>query len=34
MLQQRERARHKAHREVLMNGLRAIENKIEEAGEG
>jgi hypothetical protein len=34
MLQQLERARHKAHREVLMNGLRAIEKEIEEAGEG
>ncbi|MCM3903455.1 MAG: hypothetical protein ND866_17265 [Pyrinomonadaceae bacterium] len=30
MLQQLERARHSAHREVLMKGLRAIEKEIEE----
>lgn len=30
MLQQLERARHKAHREVLMKGLRAIEKEIED----
>lgn len=29
MLQQLERARHNAHREVLMKGLRAIEKEIE-----
>jgi len=30
MLQQLERARHNAHREVLMKGLRAIEKEIED----
>ena len=30
MLEQLERARHKAHREVLMKGLRAIEKEIED----
>ncbi|CAN5888148.1 hypothetical protein BH18ACI4_BH18ACI4_01210 [soil metagenome] len=30
MLDQLERARHHAHREVLMKGLRAIEKEIEE----
>ncbi|MCM3870043.1 MAG: hypothetical protein ND895_05030 [Pyrinomonadaceae bacterium] len=30
MLQQLERARHNAHREVLMKGLSAIEKEIEE----
>jgi hypothetical protein len=30
MLQQLERARHPAHREVLMKGLRSIEEQIEE----
>ncbi len=29
MLEQLERARHEAHREVLMKGLRAIEKEIE-----
>ena len=29
MLEQLERASHKAHREVLMKGLRAIEKEIE-----
>jgi hypothetical protein len=29
MLQQLERARHKAHREILMKGLSAIEKEIE-----
>ena len=31
ILQQLERATHPAHREVLMNGLRAIEKEIEES---
>lgn len=31
VLQQLERARHRAHREVLMKGLRAIEKQIEDA---
>ena len=30
LLDQLERARHLAHREVLQNGLRAIEREIEE----
>jgi hypothetical protein len=30
MLEQLERARHNAHREVLMRGLRAIEKEIED----
>lgn len=30
MLEQLERARHPAHREVLMKGLRAIEKEMEE----
>lgn len=30
LLQQLERARHPAHREVLQNGLQAIERQIEE----
>lgn len=30
MLEQLERARHNAHREVLMKGLRAIEKEIED----
>ena len=30
LLDQLERARHVAHREVLQNGLRAIEREIEE----
>ena len=30
MLAQLERARHSAHREVLMKGLRAIEKEIED----
>ena len=30
MLEQLERARHNAHREVLMKGLRAIEKDIED----
>jgi hypothetical protein len=33
-LQQLERARVPAHREVLQNGLRAIEQQIDELGEG
>jgi len=32
LLQQLERARLPAHREVLQNGLRAIEQQIEELG--
>jgi hypothetical protein len=32
MLQQLDRARHNAHREVLMKGLRAIEKEIEDLG--
>ncbi len=30
LLQQLERARHPAHRDVLLNGLRAVEKQIEE----
>jgi hypothetical protein len=30
LLDQLERARHAAHREVLQNGLRAVEGEIEE----
>jgi hypothetical protein len=30
LLDQLERARHKAHREVLLNGLRVIEKEMEE----
>jgi len=30
LLQQLERARHPAHREVLLNGLKAVEKEIEE----
>ena len=30
LLDQLERARHSAHREVLQNGLRAVEREIEE----
>ena len=30
LLQQLERARHPAHRDVLLNGLRAVEKEIEE----
>jgi len=30
LLQQLERARHPAHRDVLLNGLRAIERQIDE----
>ena len=30
LLQQLERARHPAHRDVLLNGLKAVENEIEE----
>jgi hypothetical protein len=30
LLQQLERARHPAHRDVLLNGLKAIEKEIEE----
>jgi len=30
LLDQLERARHLAHREVLLNGLRAVEREIEE----
>jgi hypothetical protein len=32
LLEQLERAKHPAHREVLLNGLRAIEKEIEEFG--
>jgi hypothetical protein len=32
LLDQLERAKHPAHREVLLNGLRAIEKEIEEIG--
>jgi hypothetical protein len=32
MLEQLDRARHNAHREVLMKGLRAIEKEIEDLG--
>ena len=31
LLQQLERARHPAHRDVLLNGLKAVEKEIEEA---
>ena len=31
LLQQLERARHPAHRNVLLNGLKAVEKEIEEA---
>ena len=34
ILQQLERATHPSHRDVLMNGLRAIERQIEEASSG
>ena len=34
ILQQLERARHPSHREVLMNGLKAIERQIEETSSG
>lgn len=30
LLQQLERARHPAHREMLLNGLKAVEKEIEE----
>ncbi|HJX91702.1 MAG TPA: hypothetical protein VJ372_14470 [Pyrinomonadaceae bacterium] len=30
LLEQLERAKHPAHRQVLLNGLRAIEKEIEE----
>lgn len=30
LLQQLERARHPAHRDVLLNGLKALEKEIEE----
>ena len=30
LLQQLERAKHPAHRDVLLNGLRAVEKEIEE----
>jgi hypothetical protein len=30
LLQQLERARHAAHRDVLLNGLKAVEKEIEE----
>jgi len=30
LLQQLERARHPAHRDVLLNGLKAVEKQIEE----
>jgi len=30
LLEQLERARHPSHREILMNGLRAIEKELEE----
>lgn len=30
LLQQLERAKHPAHREVLLNGLKAIEKELEE----
>jgi hypothetical protein len=32
LLEQLERAKHPAHREVLLNGLRAIEKEIEKFG--
>jgi len=31
LLQQLERAKHPAHRNVLLNGLKAVEKEIEEA---
>jgi hypothetical protein len=34
LLEQLERAKHPAHRQVLLNGLRAIEKEIEELGGG
>ena len=34
LLQQLERARHPAHRDVLLNGLKAVEKEIEEVGSG
>lgn len=34
LLQQLERAKHPAHRSVLLNGLKAIEKEIEQEGEG
>ena len=33
LLQQLERARHPAHRNVLLNGLKALEKEIEEVSE-
>ncbi|PYS68385.1 MAG: hypothetical protein DMF69_20390 [Acidobacteria bacterium] len=33
LLEQLERARHPAHRNVLQNGLKAIENEIEDLSE-
>jgi hypothetical protein len=33
LLEQLERAKHKAHRNVLLNGLKAIEQEIEELNE-
>ena len=32
LLQQLERAKHPAHRKILLNGLKAVETEIEEAG--
>jgi len=34
LLQQLERARHPAHRDVLLNGLKAVEKEIEEVTRG
>jgi len=34
MLQQLERAKHPSHRDVLMNGLKAIEGQIDEISSG
>ena len=34
LLQQLERATHPAHRNVLLNGLRAVEQEIEEVSAG
>lgn len=34
VLQQLERAKHPSHRDVLMNGLKAIERQIEEISSG
>jgi hypothetical protein len=34
LLQQLERAKHPAHRSVLLNGLKAIEKEIEQEGDG